>query len=98
MLDERFSFGMDWDLLARMKDAGAKIVRVPHFLGVFRVHELQKTNTLITTIGREEMQAIRLRYRESSEIKIKSNLKLVKNMLASILSKCSWKTSRFIHW
>jgi glycosyltransferase involved in cell wall biosynthesis len=98
MLDERFSFGMDWDLLARMRDLNAKIVRVPHFLGVFRVHELQKTNTLITTIGREEMQAIRLRYRESSEIKIKSNLKLVKNMLASILSKCAWKTSRFIHW
>jgi glycosyltransferase involved in cell wall biosynthesis len=96
MLDERFSFGMDWDLLARMRDLNAKIVRVPHFLGVFRVHELQKTNTLITTIGREEMQAIRLRYRESSEIKIKSNLKLVKNMLASILSKCAWKTNRFL--
>ena len=94
MLDERFSFGMDWDLLARMKDLSAKIVRVPHFLGVFRVHESQKTSSIIKTIGRKEMQAIRLRYREPSDLNIKANLKLVKNMLASVLSKYSWKLSR----
>lgn len=97
-LDERFQFGMDWDLLTRMKDAGAKIVRVPHFLGAFRVHESQKTKTLIHSVGRQEMQAIRLRYRDTFEIDRKANIKLMQNMVASILSKCAWNTRRFINW
>jgi GT2 family glycosyltransferase len=43
--DASLHFGLDWDLLLRMRDSGAKMVRVPRFLGAFRVHDDQKTAT-----------------------------------------------------
>lgn len=60
-IDEDFRFAMDWDLLLRFRDAGAKFVRLPRFLGAFRVHQNQKTSAQISEIGNQEMQ--RLRYR-----------------------------------
>ena len=59
-IDESFQFAMDWDLLLRFRDAGAKFVRLPRFLGAFRLHTTQKT-TAISNIGEEEM--MRLRHR-----------------------------------
>src|SRR5262249_36979350 len=41
-LDETFQFALDWDLLIRFRDAGARFVRLPRFLGGFRVHAQQK--------------------------------------------------------
>src|SRR5262249_16145145 len=43
-LDEGFQFALDWDLLLRLRDVGAKFARVPHFLAAFRVHPDQKTS------------------------------------------------------
>lgn len=60
-LDENFHFAMDWDLLLRFRDAGAKVVRLPHFLGLFRVHASQKTCANIESTGFHEMQALRKR-------------------------------------
>jgi glycosyltransferase involved in cell wall biosynthesis len=60
-LDENFHFAMDWDLLLRFRDAGAKIVRLPHFLGLFRVHAGQKTCANIESTGFQEMQQLRTR-------------------------------------
>ena len=37
-LDKSFQFALDWDLLLRFRDAGARFARVPRFLGAFRVH------------------------------------------------------------
>ncbi len=42
-IDPSFQFALDWDLLARFQQAGCKIVRLPYFLGCFRVHSQQKT-------------------------------------------------------
>jgi GT2 family glycosyltransferase len=42
-IDVSFKFAVDWDLLLRFRDAGARIVRLPRFLGAFRVHDEQKT-------------------------------------------------------
>jgi hypothetical protein len=42
-MDASLSFAIDWDLLLRMRDAGAKMARLPRYLGAFRVHEQQKT-------------------------------------------------------
>ncbi len=42
-IDTSLRFAIDWDLLLRMQEAGAKMVRLPRFLGAFRVHEEQKT-------------------------------------------------------
>ena len=60
-LDESFRFAMDWDLLLRFRSVGAKMVRVPRFLGAFRVHEAQKTSAAIAEVGFEEMKRLRER-------------------------------------
>jgi GT2 family glycosyltransferase len=44
-IDASLRFALDWDLLLRFRDSGAKMVRVPRLLGAFRVHEEQKTST-----------------------------------------------------
>jgi GT2 family glycosyltransferase len=60
-MDESFRFALDWDLLLRFRDAGARFVRLPRFLGAFRVHGSQKTATELTGVGAEEIQRIRER-------------------------------------
>lgn len=60
-LDPTFQFALDWDLLARFQQAGARIVRLPYFLGCFRLHSEQKTSAHIHTTGHEEMTRIRTR-------------------------------------
>jgi len=44
-IDPSLRFALDWDLLLRFRESGAKMVRLPRFLGAFRVHEEQKTAT-----------------------------------------------------
>jgi glycosyltransferase involved in cell wall biosynthesis len=60
-IDDSFKFAMDWDLILRFRGAGARFVRLPFFLGLFRVHSGQKTVTEIRGDGFSEMQALRTR-------------------------------------
>jgi glycosyltransferase involved in cell wall biosynthesis len=60
-IDESFQFAMDWDLLLRFREASAKIVRLPRFLGAFRIHPHQKSSASISSIGVKEMQRLRER-------------------------------------
>lgn len=60
-IDESFRFAMDWDLLLRFRDAGARMVRLPYFLGAFRIHEAQKTSAQINEVGMREMTRLRQR-------------------------------------
>lgn len=60
-LDETFQFAMDWDLILRFRAAGMNFVRVPRFLGAFRVIETQKTQVLLETLGTTEMNRLRKR-------------------------------------
>lgn len=60
-LDESFQFAADWDLMLRFMEAGAKFVRVPRFLGAFRVHADQKTTARINGVGAREMAQLRER-------------------------------------
>jgi hypothetical protein len=60
-VDESFQFAMDWDLLVRMRDSGARFMHIPHLIGAFRVHASQKTSDSIETIGEPEMDRIRAR-------------------------------------
>jgi len=61
-IDPSFQFALDWDLLARFQQAGCRLVRLPYFLGAFRVHAEQKTSQAIHTVGAEEMRRIRTRF------------------------------------
>lgn len=60
-IDESFHFAMDWDLLLRFREAGARFVRLPRFLGAFRVHADQKTTAELVDKGTPEMQRLRQR-------------------------------------
>ena len=60
-LDPSLHFAMDWDLLLRFLAAGAKIVRLPYFLGCFRVHAQQKTSAQLSTVGQAEIDRLRER-------------------------------------
>ena len=60
-IDESFRFAMDWDLLVRFRDAGARFAHIPRFLGAFRIHAHQKTSAVINEIGFKEMNRIRER-------------------------------------
>lgn len=60
-IDESFRFAMDWDLLMRFRDAGARFAHIPRFLGAFRIHLSQKTSAEIQGVGTEEMNRIRRR-------------------------------------
>ena len=59
-IDTSFHFAIDWDLLVRFQEAGANIVRLPYFIGCFRVHTMQKTSSQVS-IGQQEMMLIRKR-------------------------------------
>jgi glycosyltransferase involved in cell wall biosynthesis len=61
-LDPSFQFALDWDLLARFTQAGLRAVRLPYFLGCFRVHHEQKTSQHIHSTGAEEMARVRTRF------------------------------------
>jgi len=45
----------------RFRDAGAKFVHIPQFIGAFRIHAHQKTSAVINEIGFKEMNQIRQR-------------------------------------
>lgn len=60
-IDESFQFAMDWDLILRLRDAGAKFVRLPRFLGAFRLHLSQKSLSKMEDTGFVEMTRLRQR-------------------------------------
>ena len=60
-IDESFHFALDWELLLRFREAGARFVRLPRFLAVFRVHEHQKTSQELEKQGYLEMSRLRER-------------------------------------
>lgn len=60
-IDESFQFALDWDLLLRLRDVGARFQRLPRFLGAFRIHPTQKTSAELASTGTPEMNRIRER-------------------------------------
>jgi carbamoyltransferase len=76
-IDESFHFALDWDVLLRVREAGAKFVRLPRFLGAFRVHASQKTTIELVDRGTPEMNKLRLRLhgRETDIIDIRRNMR-----------------------
>jgi glycosyltransferase involved in cell wall biosynthesis len=59
--DESFDFALDWDLILRFRDVGARFVRLPRFLGGFRLHPQQKTASQLAHLGLHEMNRLRQR-------------------------------------
>lgn len=59
-VDPSFGYAVDWDLLLRFRDVGARMVRLPRYLGAFRVHDEQKT-TASHLLGMDECTRLRKR-------------------------------------
>jgi carbamoyltransferase len=76
-LDESFHFALDWDLLLRFRESGARFVRVPRFLAAFRVHAQQKTSALLDGVGAAEMARLRrwCHGREVTEAEVALNVR-----------------------
>jgi glycosyltransferase involved in cell wall biosynthesis len=59
-IDEALRYALDWDFMLRAQQAGFKMVRLPRFLGCFRIHGEQKTSAIVH-VGLDEMQLLRQR-------------------------------------
>ncbi len=88
-IDESYNFAMDWDLILRFKEAGAKFKHIHRFLGAFRVHKQQKTSSSINEIGKKEMDRIRKRtlgrIPTNKYIKRKIFIYLLKHLIVDIV-------------
>ena len=57
-IDPSFPFALDWDLLVRFQEVGARFARLPRFLGGFRFHSSQKSLLQLATVGARDCQRI----------------------------------------
>jgi glycosyltransferase involved in cell wall biosynthesis len=75
-IDENYQYALDWELILRFREHGAKFVRLPRFIGAFRVYAEQKTSSW-TKLGDAEMNKLRFRChnRTASWMEIESNIK-----------------------
>lgn len=84
-VDPTFAYALDWDLLLRFREAGATMVRLPRFIGAFRIHDEQKT-TATHAVGEAECDLLRRRVygRSVSEGELFKRLRpyLLRHMLA----------------
>lgn len=60
---DEMQFAMDWEFILRLRAVGANFVRLPRFLGAFRVHPDMKSIKDVDTTGVQEMDMLRKRYR-----------------------------------
>lgn len=90
-VDESFRFAMDWDLLLRLRDAGAKFVRVPRALGAFRIHTQQKTSASISDIGFKEMDRLRERALGRLPSSAQINAAIAPYLARHLLSDIAWR-------
>ena len=88
-VDEDFEFALDWDLILRFQEAGAKFVRLPRFLGAFRVWPHQKTQKAMAKQGAREIAILLERYhgRLVSQAEVASQIRgyLVRHIFHRIL-------------
>jgi glycosyltransferase involved in cell wall biosynthesis len=75
-INENYAFAMDWELLIRFIESGARIIRAPRFLGAFRVHATQKSHKDVGSSGMREMSRIRkkIHRREIGENEVSKNV------------------------
>jgi hypothetical protein len=90
-VDESFHFAMDWDLLVRFRDAGARFARLPRFLGGFRVHPQQKTAANISDIGFREMDRIRERTLGRAPSRAEITKAVAPYLLRHVASDFAWR-------
>lgn len=61
-MDAQLRFALDWDLILRFLEAGARVRHVPELFGAFRTHGDQKTRRDFAATGAREMAEVRRRH------------------------------------
>jgi|GEM_PF-504183 len=90
-IDESFRFAMDWDLLIRFREAGARFARLPRFLGAFRIHPHQKTSAAISEIGFQEMDRIRERVHGRVPSSLEVRKAVLPYLLKHVITDVGWR-------
>jgi len=91
-VDSSFGYALDWDLLLRFRKAGATMVRLPRFLGAFRIHDEQKT-TVEDALGVIETTRLRERV-HGRDVPIEEVLQRLRPYFARHILVHSWQ--RFV--
>ena len=91
-VDSGYGYAMDWELLLRFREAGAQMVRLPRFLGAFRIHDEQKTSVQ-DALGLAEMRRLRERV-HGREVPIDEVLERLRPYFARHILIHSWQ--RFV--
>jgi len=95
-IDESFHFAMDWDLIVRFREAGARFACIPHFLGGFRVHRHHKTSTGIRDAGCREMDRIRERALGRVPSSIEVRREIAPYLRRHVAVDVAWRVARRI--
>jgi glycosyltransferase involved in cell wall biosynthesis len=82
--DEHLHYALDWELLLRFQAAGARFVRLPRFLGAFRVHSNQKSCARLVDLGFGEMEAVRRRRHGRTISALEARLRVLPFMLRHV--------------
>ncbi|HZZ95336.1 MAG TPA: glycosyltransferase [Usitatibacter sp.] len=93
-IDESFRFAMDWDLIVRFRDAGARFARLPRFIGGFRIHPQQKTSAAINEVGFREMNRIRERVLGRVPSPIEVRRAVAPYLLRHLASDLAWRARK----
>jgi hypothetical protein len=93
-LDPALQFALDWDLLVRFREAGARIRHLDEFLGFFRVHNDQKTSLQLSARGTQEMNLIRYRIHDRIPDQKEIWGQLKKYLRKSVYSHNAWLLKR----
>lgn len=88
-VDTSFQFAMDWDLLVRFRDCGARFSHLPLYISAFRVHPAQKTFAQMDDIGIREMNIIRARCLGYIPSKMAIRIAVMPYVLRHIV--CNWR-------
>ncbi|TDT17818.1 glycosyl transferase family 2 [Ilumatobacter fluminis] len=83
-IDDSFQFAMDWDLVCRMADAGARFERLPRFLGGFTTHAAQKSLAWRESIGEPEFDRIRRRTLPTRRARVTAMVGGARYLVASV--------------
>ncbi|KXU37235.1 hypothetical protein AXK12_02130 [Cephaloticoccus capnophilus] len=92
-LNPDYRYAMDWELILRFQAAGARIVRLPYFLGCFRTHALQKSYAEQESGAIHETLKLRERGfgRPFTPMEFSTHPRLLRHLRRSALTEWLWK-------
>lgn len=92
-VDTSFNFAMDWELLVRFREFGARFRHLPRYIGAFRAHSDQKTTAQIS-LGRTEMNRIRARCLGYAPSTAALRLAVAPYLLRHVAREWQWRLSQ----